>query len=279
MSLAQSDRRVTLVTALGFVWIAAVIGLYALSASLDQSVLDWAIDSGDVLVSIACATLCFILWRAADKGEDLRRVWMLMGIGLGLWAIAEIFYATYELVLLEDTPTPSLADLLWVPAYIPLVMALWTRFRILRVPLTHGQWISLIGAFAVMGLMSIITVILPNLPGAEAMQSASGSAGDTANLFLGIFYGVGDLLIAFAAGLMIIALMGGRFSRVWALIAFGFFAISVADSMYYAGLANGLYSDAVPVTLFTATSDIAYFAGYVMIAFGLFEQAVLQRAV
>lgn len=278
MSIQQTDRRVTLAVVVSFALIAAISAVYALSLQLGDVAVNWAILVADILGAGACAVLCYILWRASEKGEDLRRVWVYLGIGLALWTLAEVVYAVYGLGLQVDTPSPSLADLLWVPGYIPIIAAFWLRFSILRVPLTRGQWIALLGGFVVLGVLSVVYVIAPSMPGAEDMPSALGSPAEIANLLLSILYPLGDLLMALGAGLMILALLGGRFSQTWGLIALGCIAIAVADSMYYAGLANGMYTEALPVNLFTAASDISYFVGYVVIALGLFMQARLERA-
>lgn len=275
MSAIQSDRRFTTASIVGVGLVLALVLTYVFSTQVGEAGLNWVIDVADVLGAAVCTALCFILWRAADPGEDLRRVWQLLGIGLMLWTLAEIFFLVTELFLHMETPDVSLADLLWVPAYVPIVAAFWLRFRLLRVELARGQWIALLGALVILGVVSTIYVVLPNLPGAGDMQTATGLAG----LALGILYPLGDLLMALGAGLALIAMLGGRFSRAWLLVALGCLAIGLADSMYYAGLASGIYSKDLPMTWFTATSDISYFAGYVLIALGLFSQAMLQRAI
>ena len=39
-----------------------------------------------------------------------------------MWAVAEIFYAYFDLIAGVDAPSPSLADALWLPAYIMLFL-------------------------------------------------------------------------------------------------------------------------------------------------------------
>jgi hypothetical protein len=291
MDTLNADRRPIVVVTIAA---AAVIGMalvYAFSAQLGDTILRPAIDLGDVLAAGICVALCFLLWRAFERPEVLKRVWLYLGIGLGMWTLAEVIYAVYELILQQETPSPSLADLLWVPGYIPIFMALWLRFRSLRVRLSRSQVTLLVAAFVILAALSLTYVIVPNLPEtsagqmiSEVMQPSSPQAGAEAfselgNLALGVLYGLGDLLLAVGVGLTIMVLLGGQLSRSWMIIALGALAIALGDSMYYSGIPSGLYSGDIPINLFTSISDVSYFAGYVLMGLGLYDQARLQRAV
>ncbi len=76
---------------------------------------------------------CFLLWRSFSQGEVLWTIWGVLGIGLLLWTIAEIFAAYYDLSSEGDSPFPSWADAAWLSGYIPLFAAFYLRYRSLRV--------------------------------------------------------------------------------------------------------------------------------------------------
>jgi hypothetical protein len=277
MDTTKADRQTSLAAVVAILAVAIVALVYAFSSQVGADGLRAVSDIADILGAWACVVLCVVLWRAFDKGEVLKRVWGFLGVGLAMWAVAEVIYGVYELILHLDTPSPSLADVLWVPGYIPLFIALWLRFRSLRVKLSRTQLAGLLISFAVLVGISLIFVILPYAQ-SQTPDPTVDAFTTTANLVLGVLYPLGDLLLALGVGLVIVILMGGQLSRSWILIALGALSIALGDSLYYSGAANGLYTADIPVNLFTAISDVSYFAGYVTIALGLYTQALLERA-
>ncbi len=243
--------------------------LYVFSAAVGAQGLRWANFVGTPMGALACTGLCFVLWRSFTKGEVLRRVFLLLGIGLAMWTVAEFIYAYYDLTQAE-LPLPSLADVFWIPAYGPLFAALYIRFNSLRITPPFWQVALLALGVIASGALSLIFVIIPN---------AAASVGDPISIALSILYPVGDMLLVLGVGLVVMVLSGGELSRGWLVTALGFLMIAVSDSLFYYGIATGLYnSDLIPVNLVTATSDILYFGGYVVVAFGLFTQARVHRA-
>lgn len=278
MIMQNSDRRITTAVVASLLTVAAVSAVYVFSGQLGEQAVRMSIDIANIFAAGVCTVLCFILWRASGSRSRLSRVWAFLGLGMALWTIAEIIFAIYELILNQDTPIVSLADILWVAGYIPIFVALWLRFRLLRVSLRPTEWIALLAGFIILSILSIIYVITPNLPSAEALPEATSGFANTAALVLSVFYPLGDLLVALGAGLTLIGMMGGSISRMWLLVGLGCLAIALADSTYYVGLANGMYTSQVPVNWFTGMSDISYLVGYLMIALGLFGQASVQQA-
>jgi len=271
MNGAGSDRRVAVAAWVAAAAVFVMALLYAFGPQLGTDVPRTAVGLGDLLAALLCTVLCYILWRNFDRSELLRQVWLNLGIGLAMWTLAEFIYGLYGLILQRDPPNPSLADAVWLPAFIPIFAAFWLRYRSLRVSLSRRQIAALLVGFAILAGLSLAFVLIPSL----SLHRAGEEAGD---LTLGVIYGLGDLLLAMVVGLTIVSLLGGQLSRSWLIVALGFLAIAVGDSLYYSGVATGWYSDQAPANLPSAISDIAYWAGYVIIALGLFDQAVLQRA-
>jgi len=269
MSIFRRDTILQIVTLFVAATIAAYASLYVFSASVGAQFIQLVNSFANPLAALICAGLALVLWRSFRKTEVLRRVWGLLGLGLLMWGIAEIIFAYYDMTG-SEVPVPSLADLLWVPGYLPLFVALYLRYATLRVAPPRWQVVALAVSVLVALIVSVLLVIVPNV---------NLSEGDPASIALSILYPVGDLLIVLGVGLTVLVLFGGELSRPWLIIALGFVAIAIADSLYYYGYATGLYdSDLIPVTLVTAISDSCYFGGYVLIGLGLFVQARLQRA-
>jgi FtsH-binding integral membrane protein len=290
MDLARPGRRLATVAVVAALALIAFGLLYVFSAQLGEQAVLAISDVGDVLAVGLCVALCFLLWRAFDRRDLLKQIWLYLGVGLGLWTLAEIVYAVYDLTPSAGTPYQSLADLLWVPGFVPIIAALWLRYRSLRVRPSRPQVAGITAAFVVLAGLSISFVVIPNLPEAppgqvvahalrpsspEASAEALSTLGD---MVLGVLYALGDLLLVAILGLNIMALLGGQLSRSWMLVAVGCLISAVADNLFYSGGAAGLYSSAVPVNLFTSVCDISYFGGYVVMAVGLYDHALLQQA-
>lgn len=265
----DNDRNLVSAGAIGLLVILAVAALYAFNESVGLPIVKAVTDIGNFLFAAVCAVLCFRLLRVFDRGEVLWRVWLALGIGLGLWALAEAVYAFYEVILNIDTPYPSLADVVWVPGYIPLFAALVMRYRSLRVTPSAGMIASLAVVFLALAGVSLVFIISPMI--------ASPDEGGLIVQVLNVLYPLGDLLVMFGALLIVMVLVGGQLSRAWLLIAAGCLLLTVADSLYSYGTWNTLYLPDGKINLLTGVSDVSYLGGYVVMAFGLYNEARLQR--
>lgn len=274
MREANNDHRMTVAAVLAAAVILCEALIYAFSGALGEDTVRLAIGLGDLLGAGICTALCYVLWRSFGEQELLKRVWLDLGIGLALWTLAEFTYDVTSLILNRELPNPSFADAIWLPGFIPIFVAFWLRYKSLRIGLSQRQMVALAIGFAVLAALSMGFVIVPN-----ARAALNGTPDTIGSLTLGVIYGVGDLLLAMAVGLTIVSLLGGQLSRSWMIVALGFLSIAVGDSMYYSGVITNWYSIHVPVNLFSTISDIAYMGGYFIIAVGLYDQAVLQRAV
>lgn len=268
MYILREDNRIRIAAVLGGVAIIAITLVYMLHGLIGSTTLTAITDSSSVIFAATCAILCGILWHHFRKGEVLKKVWGFLWIGLILWTAAEIVYAVYELFILKDTPYPSLADAFFVPGFIPLFLALYYRYSSLRIS-PPRNWVIASGvAYIIVLLLWLIFLIIPMMqtpePGAELEQA------------LNIVYPIGDLLVVFGAMLTMLALVGGDLSLPWGAIALGCLLLAFSDSLYAYGTWNEIY---LPdkMNLVTALTDVTYVAGYIVMAFGLYVQARLQR--
>ncbi len=277
MSVIRRDPRLLTATVVSAVLIVAFALLYVFSEKVGAEGLRWVNLFANPLAALTSTILCFILWRSSRKGEVLRRVWGFLGIGLLMWTVAEVIYGVADLTSTE-LPFPSLADAFWVPGYIPLFIALFLRFRSLRITPPGWQMAVLLIGMLAASIVSTAFVITPNFAAAQQTTDVSElERGLT--LALAVLYPVGDLLVVLGVALTILVLLGGELSRPWLLIAIGCLSIAFSDSLYYYGYASNTYnSDVVPINLITAISDVTYFSGYVVMALGFYIQARIQKA-
>jgi hypothetical protein len=233
----------------------------------------WVYDLSIISFALLDTVLAFLLWRSSEKGEKLRMIWANLTLGLFLWAVGEMLWAVYELILREEAPYPSVADVVWICGFIPFFIAFYARYRSLGVTPTRRQALIGIGLAALLAILVAILVIRPIL--------TSGEDASLAEQMLNIAYPLGDLLTALIVLLCMFALAGGALSRPWLILAAGFFVVSVADLLFSYATWNDLYrvGSSSGTNLLTFVTDILYYSSYVLIAFGLMLMVRLQRVI
>jgi hypothetical protein len=269
------DRSLRQASALGIaaICIIALFHINSIYQAIGSVTVLWLYDVTLVLFALAGAILALLLWRSFIRGEVLKAIWGSMGLGLLLWATGEVIWVFYELVLQQDSPYPSAADIAFVIGYIPLFSALILRYRSLRTRPAPGWRAGAWLAFAVLAALAIVFVIGPIVTYPDYDRPIEK--------FLGVLYPLGDLALALGVLLIALSLMGGALSIPWTLIAVGFMVVSVSDLLFTYATWHEIYlaGPDTGVNLITAMSDIQYYASYVFIAFGLYMQARLQRVV
>lgn len=269
MYILREDHRIRRAAIFGVSAVAVFTLLHILHTLIGQTVILWAISLGNVLSSAVCALLCGILWHHFRAGEVLKRIWGSLWIGLTLWTVGEIIYAIYDVFLVEEAPYPSLADVLFVPGFIPLFLALFFRYNSLRISPPRRLVIVSGAAFGTVTALWLVFVLGPIVESPES--------GSTIEQILSIVYPLGDLLVVMGALLSMLALAGGELSLPWGSIALGCLVLAFSDSLYSYSNWEGIYQPDSGLNFITALTDISYFAGYVTIALGLYVQTRLQR--
>jgi hypothetical protein len=83
----------------------------------------------------------FLFFTARQNKRDAaaQSFWLGLAVGFTLWGLADGIWAYYTLILKEESPYPSLADLVWLIGYVPLYYALISRLRTLKIVPTRRQ--------------------------------------------------------------------------------------------------------------------------------------------
>jgi hypothetical protein len=99
---------------------------FYLSGILYSRGLGAAVLFGLALFSTAAAGRTYLLLRSAGDGRAPRFLWL--AVALGLWALAELTWGIYEVVLQSGDLPVSLADVFWLAGYVPLVYSFYLAF-------------------------------------------------------------------------------------------------------------------------------------------------------
>lgn len=264
-------RRVAIACLILFVLLTALT-LHPVYRSLSPRTVSAFFNFTTTLLALAITVLAFLLWREAGWTEILGRVWLYLMAGMFLWTVGEAIWAYYEVILNKVTPYPSVADIAWVFGYIPLVLAMVIRLRSLQTTPERQQTLISTGISAVLAIIALIFVIGPIVL-ADDYDSRFEQ-------FIDILYPLGDLALAYTAMLCMAALTGGLLSRTWLLIASGFVLLAISDLLFVYTTWKDIYTikEDGP-TLLRAFIDLTYVLGYMLIGYGCYIQARLQRII
>jgi diguanylate cyclase (GGDEF)-like protein len=206
-------------------------------------------DSATVVVAVAAAVLAgFAATRSASR---IRLSWGLIAAGLAVWAASEALWSFYELILNQNVPFPSIADIGYLGA-VPLLLAgvvlLGSGSRIVTGLRTTLDGIAIVLAGSVLVWHEIL------LP----MYSDSTATG--VEKVVGGAYPLGDLVLFFGLVLLLSRNRGGRAGAVLWLFSGGMAMMLTADIAFaYLSLSDSYVSG--------STIDLGWIYGYLMIGY------------
>lgn len=214
-----------------------------------DSVLLWVDDLSTVTAPLIAGIICLaVARRYSDSRNGL--AWALIAVGLFFSAFGEGSWAFQEIVLNKEVPFPSISDVGYLGAYVPIF------FGLLLMPHAPGNGLRrakvildvMIGIGAI-GLVSWNFVISP------LVQDTSGSLLSDS---IGIAYPLLDLAIIFAVLLLLARATRGDAMTPLLLVAASFAVTALADSVYTYLISQGTYTNLL---------DIGWVLGYNLLAF------------
>ncbi len=234
----------------------------------ETRVLNLVTDLLTALLALLASCLAYKASRLFEAGTAARRAWLLFSVGLAAMTTAELVWAYYHIVLDQQIPFPSPADILWAMSYIPILISLILQYRALGVQASRRRKLTVAaGCFTVL-IIALATSVWPAL--SRAGQIA------TMDLLINLYYLLGDLSIAFIAILSLLFLRNGLVSRPWQYMVFSVLLFIIAELAFFYSSANDLY--ATGRNLISGIVDVVYLSAYVMAAAGGYRQLTLHLA-
>jgi hypothetical protein len=204
---------VALATLLFGAWIGLRIGGATVSLWVD-----------DLATPLAAAVACVLCLRARSRHEGATHLfWSLLGCATAFWTLAEVIWGYYALILNEEVPVPSWADVGYLSA-IPLAVA-----ALVVHPATRGsgarktRWL-LDGLVVATSLLFLSwTVVLGPLWRSADPGTWTG--------VVSLAYPFGDVVIVFFIVLAIRGMTGTDRHSLWCLLA-GLLAMALSDTTF-----------------------------------------------
>ncbi len=216
------------------------------------------------MTSFAALTAALIatrVWRSYAPTTPPRRIWLMYGLALWGWTIAE-FVFSYE-YFSDGSYLFGPADIFWVGSYALFVMALYYQFGLIYRP----NKVRAALAFSIANLLALVLAFI--FAGWLARVNARPLDGE---VLVNGFYVVGDFCVAGAALWLAFTFRDGALGRPW----FGLLVFAFADLAYALLEIGGTYTRSFSDSNFLITlTDSLYFAAYLALAFGCYLHSLL----
>lgn len=236
MSAPASAKRTAHLSTLLPIWILVVLSLLYLPLRYLMD-MEWVSDAvyntaylyGTVLQIVLAASIVAVAVTIGMK-QSVGRQWLLVGLGVALYAAGDIAWTLFDLFLGID-PYPSIADVFYTAEYVFFFAAIVLAIRAYsglvktRTPMLVGTVVAVVGITLVYFAL-LAPYIFP--AGVEEL----GFWG----LVVSSIYPVADIALmlapAIALALVVRQLGAGRLARPWWLVVVGALVFALVDSLF-----------------------------------------------
>lgn len=265
--IPNKNNRWAAIVGIGTVAIVILTYIPAISNLLGPVLVFAIYDLIVIAAAVFAAYLATRLWRTYERGETLSMIWGNIAIGLILWATGEIIWSSDSLWGGNTLPYPSLADIVWILGYLPVIFALGLRLFTLKIIPNKGWQLATLAIYLLIFFLAIWFILVPIFTDSTTTRAFEKT--------INLLYPIGDLIVGFLAVYLVLVLIGGTLFSSWGLIALGFLCAAVSDLFYALTIWQGTYqvNPAEGVDLGSFTIDILYVAFYVLVTIGLYRQA------
>jgi hypothetical protein len=265
----ETPARIQKAKALSMV-ISAIIFLFSLGINLFASHETGFVEMANTIilavVLLFAAVLAFRLRAKTSDKKEANKVWLLFGIGLVMYALAEISWLIYLLAGMEP-PYPGPSDLIYFIAYSFMIVALFNKYRMFNIYPTKRRVIILWMICGIMLILIGIFVVAPIVSGAAETNPLE--------TLVNLYYPLADFVILMIALYLIFTLWGGRISSSWMLIGAGALVLALADILFVYADWNGLYYPGTQINVISKIVDMGYIQFALLFASGVFMQRQL----
>lgn len=211
------------------------------------------------------AAVATLVWRQFSPTDRPRVIWRYFALGLWIWAIAEVSWGFYMLVL-GEVPLFSLTDVFWIAGYYFFGGALLHQYRLVFRSERRREMRYIASALLIVLILSLIGTLIVRwvFPHEKSWLGT----------FVNVFYPLGDLALALIAVTLARAFGRGLWARPW----LAFLAFVFSDSMYTWLAVTGIYAFAAGEgNVVSLVADTAYLVAYMLLGLACHAQLLLLR--
>jgi len=213
------------------------------------------------LAALAAALIATRIWRSYAPTSPPRRTWLMYGLALWGWAVAELIYS-YE-YFSNGSYQYGPADIFWSGSYVLFVVALYYQYGLIYRPNRNRAG----AVFAFTNLLALGLVYFFAL----WLAHSNGHRLD-GEVLVNSFYVIADFCLAGAALWLAFTFRDGALSRPW----LGLLVFAFADLAYAILEIGGFYSRSfATANLLNTLTDTLYFAAYLALALGCYLHSLL----
>lgn len=209
---------------------------------------------GDFSFVITSLIAAVLLWMAARSVyfKDERKVWTMLAIAATGDFIGESLWAYYEVIEGIPLPSPSLADVAWIIAYLLFIYAVWLQVRMLFEPAKKLAAALTVGSIALL----LLTYAF--------VKSIAG--GITFETIIDFIYPYLDIIQITLTVLVLMPLLKvpTKLSKPWLLICVAYITFFIYDFGYaylstFEQYYTGDYVDIVYILAYVITGIAGYY--------------------
>ena len=234
------------------VWVSVALAYFLLQSSALLA------PATDVIFSLASGSITILAFLAA-RHWGFRGKFGLVHAGLFfgffLWFLGDATWTIYETILQIRIPYPSLADVFYLAAYIPIAIGIIQFVWTFRTALNRQTAFIALGVGLLFLGLTYAFLIDPLLMSSEAFLTKS----------FDVAYPVLDSMAVVLAVFMFFVFRGGKMAYAWVWISVGLLLSALADISFSLGTLQGWYYSGNPM-------ELIQFSGYICFAIGLDEQ-------
>ncbi len=260
-----------LVLAAGLILVFSIVILLSRILLAEQPQTITTINDVASVVCALTATLLFVrVWLFTSNRDASKKIWGQMIIGLFASTLAEAIWAYYEVVLGQDVPYPSIADLFWLFGYAMIWLALFTQYRLFQVAPSRRQRQIIAALVIVFFLIGGWVVIRPIIQGFDPSDALSS--------LLNVAYPLFDLALLVLALVVIFSFGQGRFVMAWHILGGGLVFMAAADLMFVYADWNEIYYPDSHLNGITLLIDTLYYVAYLTIGLSAYTYMVISTS-
>lgn len=186
-------------------------------------------DAGSIAFDLLASAFLFLAAARMRKGNPLRRIWLLLGTGVAVYAVGDIIWTVLEVRSgFSEVPYPSYADVAYIAFYFFVVAGLVIAAR------AFGRVTNADRAvMADVVLMFFASIIVYMFVAAPVIVD---TAATLPQKVLGVAYPIGDLVVLLGPAIFIAfmasSLGRSQAARQWWTLAFGLAVMSLSDILF-----------------------------------------------